>query len=101
MLNRNQKSNKKLKKETINAYGGKCKCCGEDQLLFLTIEHSKHDGAAHRKKFGGRGGDRIYRDLKKRGFPKDLGIEVLCWNCQRSSFMRQDCPHNSIYGGKT
>jgi hypothetical protein len=59
----------KLKRETLMAYGGKCMCCGESELRFLTIEHTWHDGKEHRK----RTKQKVYIDLKKRGYPKDIG----------------------------
>lgn len=33
-------------------YGAVCKCCGETEPAFLTIDHINNDGAAHRKVCG-------------------------------------------------
>src|SRR5438128_10416570 len=69
----------KLRREFLDAYGGKCECCGEDREVFLTLEHKRGDGIAHRAKFG-RSSTQALRDLKRRGWPqKHYGI--LCWNC--------------------
>jgi hypothetical protein len=93
---------RKLKEELIAAYGGVCRCCGESEVEFLTLEHINKDGAAHRRslvKVGPRGGyqswhsvsTKVYLDLKARGFPKD-NYCLLCWNCHMAS--RYDsCPH--------
>src|ERR1700688_4338156 len=40
---------RKVKKEIIAAYGGKCACCGTTVFEFLTIEHSWNDGGKLRK----------------------------------------------------
>jgi len=78
-----------LKKEVIGVYGGKCECCGETNLVFLTIEHKFHDGKAHRKACN----RNVYADLKRRKFPKNIGIGVLCHNCQFASKIMVVCPH--------
>jgi hypothetical protein len=83
-------SRRKLKLKVIEAYGGKCSCCNEDRLDFLTIEHTNHDGKAHRAAIGA--GSQMYRDLVKRGFPKD-GFTVYCWNCQMATRYGDICPH--------
>ena len=80
-----------LKALVIEAYGGKCSCCGEPRLEFLTIEHSRHDGAAHRKRVGA--GKGMYRDLRNRDFPKDEGLTIFCWNCQMATRYGDRCPH--------
>ena len=83
----------KLKKEVIAAYGAKCSCCGETELVFLTIEHIYHDGKAHRMAVGAGAG--MYRDLRRRGFPKN-GYTVFCWNCQMATRFGEPCPHKKI-----
>lgn len=83
----------------IDAYGGKCACCGERNPLFLTIDHIENDGADHRRRLGGNGrkqsGAAVMMDLYKRGWPTE-GIRLLCFNCncgrQRNGGV---CPHKS------
>lgn len=86
-----------IKAEVIDHYGGSCACCGESQLVFLTIDHPEGNGAAHRRAiFGdsvGRAGERFYRWLKRNGLPAEF--RVLCWNCQHASF-RGECPHEEL-----
>jgi hypothetical protein len=86
----------KLKSEVVDNYGGKCACCGEDRIDFLTIEHTMHDGKKHREETNGK----TYGDLKKRGFPKDLGIVIFCWNCNMATRFGGICPHKSESGVK-
>ena len=76
-----------IKTELVSAYGGKCTCCGENEIRFLTIEHLNRDGQKHRKAVGN-----VYRDLKKRGYPKD-GFTILCMNCNFSERLGEPCPH--------
>jgi hypothetical protein len=77
-----------LKEEVFKSYGNKCICCGEDNIIFLTIDHISNDGAKHRKNIGS---NQIYSWLKKRGYPKD-NYQILCFNC---NFAKQfgECPH--------
>lgn len=87
--NKNSRENhKKLKIETMAQYGGKCECCGEDKIEFLTIEHINGNGKVHRKSVG----SRVYLDLKKRNFPKD-NYTCLCINCNLSKGLFGYCPH--------
>jgi hypothetical protein len=89
----NRKARQKLKRKVIEAYGGKCSCCGETRIEFLTVEHVNHDGAAHRKLVGAGAG--MYRDLLRRGCPKD-GFTVFCWNCQMATRYGDECPHKRV-----
>src|SRR5437867_3805132 len=94
------RSHRKAKAETIAAYGGQCVCCGEKDIRFLTIDHIKRDGAAHRKSIaathGGKGapaGMRVWSWLRKRGYPKD-NFRILCFNCNCGREVNQGvCPH--------
>lgn len=82
---------RKLKIEVIDAYGGKCLCCGLTILEFLTIEHTRRDGSQHRKKCGN--GSEFYRFLKNSRFPKNLGLTILCMNCNFAKRFGDKCPH--------
>lgn len=76
-----------IKMAAMEAYGGKCVCCGESNQCFLTIDHANNDGAAHRKERASDGGQYegngfgIYRWLKKNKYPQDGRFQVLCYNC--------------------
>lgn len=62
---------KTLRAEVIAAYGGKCACCGEDEALFLELDHVQNNGAAHRREIG-RGSHATYGWVKSKGFPADF-----------------------------
>jgi hypothetical protein len=85
------KSRSKLREEMIIAYGGYCACCNESEATFLTIEHKNRDGKQHREAVGNTP-TCVYRDLKKRGWPKE-DYELLCFNCNRASWEQGICPH--------
>ena len=82
---------RKLKKTTILKYGGKCECCGEKKLEFLTIDHINGGGTKHRKKVGG--GGAFYYWLRRNNYPS--GYRVLCSNCNSSYGSYGYCPHKT------
>lgn len=77
------------KARVIEAYGGKCACCGETVIPFLTIDHIANNGAEHRREIGG--SSSIYWWLVNQGFPE--GFQVLCWNCNAAKHLVGVCPH--------
>jgi len=86
-----------LKREVFEAYGGaRCACCCEIEIEFLCLDHIRNDGNAHRKKLGGRiMGMRFYYWLKRHGFPKEFGLQVLCFNCNNGKRINGGvCPHD-------
>jgi len=79
-----------VRAEMMAAYGGRCECCGEQNPGFLTIEHKRRDGSAHRRRLGGP--DKILADLKRRGWPKD-DYALMCMNCNWGRRRTGICPH--------
>lgn len=79
-----------LRSELINGYGGKCECCGESEHTFLTIDHRLGGGNLHVRMLGGN--YKLYLELKKQGWPKDL-FRLLCWNCNFATRRGNSCPH--------
>jgi hypothetical protein len=79
------------KEQVVKAYGGKCECCGESTIEFLTIDHINGDGALHRRRVGK--GRKIYKDLIRLGFPKD-NYRLLCFNCNIVRGFHGYCPHH-------
>jgi hypothetical protein len=72
-----------IKISTFNAYGGcKCTLCGIEDLDVLSIDHIDGSGSQHRKIMGNKSGIRMYRYLKRDGFPLKNILRVLCFNCQ-------------------
>lgn len=82
--------NRKAKEEFIAAYGGKCSCCGETRFEFLTAEHI--GGRPSNQPIKSFTGQRMYRLLKRLGWPKD-DYCCLCWNCNQSKGSYGYCPH--------
>jgi hypothetical protein len=68
----------------INKLGGKCACCGETTVEFLTFDHM--NGRITQKGFNN------YRVAVSvlRG---ESDIRVLCMNCNHSYGVRGYCPH--------
>lgn len=76
----------KLKIDALKAYSNndiKCACCGEREIDFLCLDHINDNGAKERKnnKYGSAG---IFKWLKKNNYPKNVGLQVLCFNCNIS-----------------
>ena len=80
-----------LKLEVIAYYGGMCKCCGEDSIYFLQIDHIDGGGRKQRALIGISGGVNFYAWLRKQGFPP--GFRVLCSNCNSALGAYGFCPH--------
>ncbi len=88
------------KKRVIDYYGGKCLCCGESGLIFLTIDHIAENGAEHRRQISpglknrAPGGDNFYRWLETHCMPD--GFQTLCYNCNIGKHRNGGiCPHRN------
>jgi hypothetical protein len=80
--------------EFYDAMGGKCECCGESDIRFLTLDHRNNDGNKHRETLQCY---QIYRQARKEGYPRDR-YAIHCWNCNcgRAHKGRGGaCPHKS------
>lgn len=84
------KFRRSLRREVIEAYGGKCVCCGESHWEFLTLDHPNGDGQEDRDKYRMQTGQ-IYGWAKKNGFPKIY--RILCMNCNWIRRFGGICPH--------
>ena len=82
---------RRLRLEMLQVYGQVCACCGEEREEFLTLDHVHGGGNEHRRRVGS--GVRVYRDLKRRGWPRD-GFQVLCYNCNCAHGRCGYCPHS-------
>lgn len=89
---------KKLRIETIEAYGSKCACCGVTDLVFLAIDHVFDDGYDEKRRHSGRKrrSEAFYGRLKRLGFPKEE-YQCLCFNCNWAKY-QGGCPHGSPAG---
>jgi hypothetical protein len=79
-----------IRQEMLGHYGRRCACCGEARDAFLTVEHSFRDGKEHRSKVGP---SYVVKDLKRRGWPTDAGIKILCIGCNWVTRNGGECPH--------
>ena len=78
--------------EVLEHYGGvppKCKCCGEEEVKFLSIDHIDGGGKEHRAKTG----SNYIAWFKKNNFPN--GFQILCHNCNLAKGFYQECPHQT------
>jgi hypothetical protein len=84
------------RKRLLEAYGGKCACCGETEIKFLTFDHKNNDGAAQRRALRGGNGKgapsvgMFYAHIRKN---KPTDIQVLCFNCNCAKGCYGKCPH--------
>lgn len=93
---------KKQRDLVYDHYGRVCKCCGETEQKFLSIDHINNDGAKQRDKaFGKRingryhNGSMYYYHIVKNGFPTDL--QILCMNCNFGKMRNKGvCPHGKV-----
>lgn len=106
-LNKYQKQwRKRIKHAVFSWYGGKCVCCGERQIDFLSLDHINDDGYKFRKYHitktgklyvgGDCGGIRTYTKIHKIGKQnKPKNLQLLCFNCQSGKrFNNGFCPHH-------
>lgn len=65
----------------FNAYGNHtCKHCPECEVEKLILHHSFHDGIIVRRHFGNNN-VLYFAWLQFKGFPDDLGLEIMCYSC--------------------
>ena len=80
-----------IRNDVIQAYGGKCACCGEIKSQFLTIDHTNNDGNIERKLFK-RNAVAILKKIQKENYPSSY--QILCWNCNVARHINGGtCPH--------
>lgn len=79
-----------LKRRFVKGYGGKCSCCGESRIEFLSMEHKDKSGMKHRAERQVQG---AWRDAINAGFPDTY--TVLCYNCNQAETHGRICPHKT------
>lgn len=82
-----------LRSEMLTAYGGACACCGEQQPMFLQLDHVNNDGAVDRRRF--KNNEQHWLTLRAKGWPRDR-FQLLCANCNFGKLMNGGvCPHKT------
>jgi hypothetical protein len=69
-----------------------CKCCGENELEFLEIDHLDGHGREHRKKLKSER-KHFFNWLQQNNFPD--GYQILCSNCNMAKGIYGKCPHEN------
>ena len=93
-----RKRHRELRCEAIEAYGGECVCCGENEPTFLDLDHIHNDGHQHRVVVGNT--TRLMIFLKRDGWPRDR-IQLLCCNCNQGKDRNGGiCPHKEMRDGR-
>ena len=75
----------RTKKVLFDRLGNRCKCCGETEPVFLSIDHIYNDGAPFRKRGGGAKYSRMLKAIER--------VQILCMNCNWAK-RYGPCPHN-------
>ena len=76
------------------AYGGTCKCCGEEDIEFLVMDHIDGDGADRKKNGEPKLGEAFYKWIIDNKFPDHL--QTLCHNCNWSKGTGTMCHHQRL-----
>ncbi len=83
---------RRQRSKVLTLLGMLCVCCGEDEVSFLDIHHTDHNGASHRKQVRHMG-TKYYNEMLK----NPHGLAILCCNCNLGSARNQQiCPHVQI-----
>lgn len=96
VVNAAQKATRDRVRDAVyRGYGGyECRCCGEKEPKFLSVDHVENDGAKHRRENKLQTGEQLYRWLLRKGLPS--GFQILCMNCQWGKRNNAGvCPHQN------
>lgn len=84
----------KIKRTVFDHYGNECRCCGETNPFFLSIDHVNNDGNLEKKNGKRPGGRMLYGKIISENFP--ITYQVLCMNCNFGKSKNGGiCPHES------
>lgn len=76
-----------IKEEGFRALGSVCKCCGEPERVFLTLDHINGRSPGDK-----RTGNNAWVRAKQEGWPQDK-YQLLCYNCNCAKGVYGVCPH--------
>ncbi len=96
-LNRqsNRRQYTKARLAAIEAYGGACDCCGENDPHFLQLDHRNEMIPEHHRDPAGRriSGMRLLKVLRDENYPDYM--RLLCGNCNFARGHYGFCPHEA------
>lgn len=81
-----------IRRAVFELYGNKCVCCGEENEVFLTLDHINNDGYKDRNTEKGYNS----REMLLRGLadkPRRNDLQILCFNCNFGRARVGVCPH--------
>jgi hypothetical protein len=81
------KYGRELLAKVIEAYGGKCSCCGEMEEYFLDVDSVDHGFIPANGSYG----KSIYRWLEQNRYPD--AFHLVCHNCKKARQLYGFCPH--------
>lgn len=82
----------RIRREVLGHYGATCKCCGETEEKFLSLDHVNNNGSEHRRAIGRKQmGYAFYLWIKRNNYPDFL--QILCHNCNMAKGFYGSCPH--------
>jgi hypothetical protein len=82
----------RIRQELLTLYGNACRCCGEAEPRFLTLDHVFNDGRIERQSL--LNSEQLYEKVVKAKVP-DPRYQLLCWNCNLGKFRIGTCPHQA------
>jgi len=87
-----------VRHEMIEAYGGKCVVCRENDPIVLVLDHIDDDAWEDKRV----GGYNLYLQLRRQGWPKGR-YQLLCHNCNfRKEYIKRrhrTIDRNTVLGG--
>lgn len=72
---------RRMRLEALQAYGGKCACCGESNVEFLAIDHINGNGNKHRAETRRTGGLEFTPGSKRLDFQRGFAFFVTTATC--------------------
>jgi hypothetical protein len=79
-----------LRAEVLARLGKRCRCCGESNPKFLTVDHIHNDGFRERQTFSNPRS--LYLKIKRTSCLRGR-YQILCWNCNAAKAFHGLCPH--------
>jgi len=90
----NRNYREKKQQQLFDIFGDHCRCCGESNKVFLTLNHINGDGADERRRLTGNPQSGSMASWREAIRTKDhTRYEILCYNCNNAVKDGRVCPH--------